>query len=453
MSKSKLAQSLVNPNYHRANAADNLKHKKPSHLSWLFYCAEVRRRIMLVQESISCILPSKQTVMSSHEPFLTEIVNNPANMEPRLVYADWLIENGDPLGEFIQAQIELAGDCTPARKKELSRIQKSSKPKIPAKHKLAKQHLRKPEYRHGFIEHATIGLQAFIDHGKALCQQYPLRSIQLTAGSNKMENLIECAHLKHIEAIDFRSNDFDSQSVEVFANCEHFKNLRSVHFRSSNFGLPAAKAMANSKHLVKFESIEFSNNKQWNDDCMEAICQSKTLGGLKRICLEGADLSRGFCKHLASAKFRNSLESFEITFAEIGDNGLEELISNPFPNLKTLLLNACDLSGKGLEFLCKNHKRLPKLTTLGLNFNAIDDRGAIALSKSEFLTQLLSVRMSQNELGLEGLKAIGGSPKRNKKTKFYLPKNKVRGGQLSHLIQLHGNFGSFDRDRVAAVRP
>ncbi|MFK7767592.1 MAG: TIGR02996 domain-containing protein [Mariniblastus sp.] len=383
--------------------------------------------------------------MSSHEIFLSEIVNNPSNMDPRLVYADWLIEKGDPLGEFIQAQIELAGNCTAARKKTLSKIQKSLQPKLSPNNKLAKQHLRKPDYRMGFIEHATIGLQAFIDHGNVLCQQFPLRSVQLTAGSNKMDKLTECAHLKHIEHIDFRSNDFNSESVAKFANCEHLANLKSIHFRSSNFGEPGALAIANSKYLSNVESIEISNNEEWSNECMKVICESKTLSGLKRFRLEGSNnLTQPFCKHFASATFRENLQSLEFTFVKVGNSGLTELIRNSFPSLSTLLLNGCNLSGNGLAFLCKNNERLPSLTTLGLNFNSIDDRGAIALSKSELLAQLLDVRMSQNQLDFEGLNAIAKSPKRNKKTKFYLPKNPISGSQLLALIESHGNFGKFD---------
>ncbi|MCA9068942.1 MAG: TIGR02996 domain-containing protein, partial [Planctomycetaceae bacterium] len=34
--------------------------------------------------------------MSSHEAFLKEIVANPDDLTPRLIYADWLDEQGDP---------------------------------------------------------------------------------------------------------------------------------------------------------------------------------------------------------------------------------------------------------------------------------------------------------------------------------------------------------------------
>ena len=46
--------------------------------------------------------------MDSHEAFMRPIHENPDDDSPRLVYADWLEENGYPLfAEFIRVQIEL----------------------------------------------------------------------------------------------------------------------------------------------------------------------------------------------------------------------------------------------------------------------------------------------------------------------------------------------------------
>ena len=62
-----------------------------------------------------------------HEAFLSDILASPEDDAPRLVYADWLSENGDePRAEFIRAQVELPrgtlkGD---ARRKLQARVNK-----------------------------------------------------------------------------------------------------------------------------------------------------------------------------------------------------------------------------------------------------------------------------------------------------------------------------------------
>src|SRR5262245_12486953 len=44
-----------------------------------------------------------------HEPFLSAILANQVDDAPRLCYADWLVRQGDPRGEFIRLQVALAG--------------------------------------------------------------------------------------------------------------------------------------------------------------------------------------------------------------------------------------------------------------------------------------------------------------------------------------------------------
>ena len=46
--------------------------------------------------------------MSDEQRLLAAIVEAPDDDAPRLVYADWLQSRGDPRGEFIQLQCQLA---------------------------------------------------------------------------------------------------------------------------------------------------------------------------------------------------------------------------------------------------------------------------------------------------------------------------------------------------------
>src|SRR6266571_2688786 len=46
--------------------------------------------------------------MAQDEGFLRAIIEEPDDVALRLIYADWLDERGDPRGEFIRVQCELA---------------------------------------------------------------------------------------------------------------------------------------------------------------------------------------------------------------------------------------------------------------------------------------------------------------------------------------------------------
>jgi uncharacterized protein (TIGR02996 family) len=47
--------------------------------------------------------------MPTHDEFLQAILASPTDNGPRLIYADWLDEHGDPRGEFIRVQCTLEG--------------------------------------------------------------------------------------------------------------------------------------------------------------------------------------------------------------------------------------------------------------------------------------------------------------------------------------------------------
>src|SRR5262245_16421863 len=52
--------------------------------------------------------PCEQPIMPSLLSFLDELKQNPDDDALRLIFADWLMEQGDPRGEFIRLQVECA---------------------------------------------------------------------------------------------------------------------------------------------------------------------------------------------------------------------------------------------------------------------------------------------------------------------------------------------------------
>src|SRR5262245_55829511 len=52
---------------------------------------------------------AKGFLMTTRESLLAAVHESPEDDAPRRVYADWLTDHGDPRGEFIAVQCELAG--------------------------------------------------------------------------------------------------------------------------------------------------------------------------------------------------------------------------------------------------------------------------------------------------------------------------------------------------------
>jgi uncharacterized protein (TIGR02996 family) len=55
----------------------------------------------------------------THQDFIDAILAEPGDDVPRLIYADWLEERGDPRAEFIRVQVEMATLARPLERKSM----------------------------------------------------------------------------------------------------------------------------------------------------------------------------------------------------------------------------------------------------------------------------------------------------------------------------------------------
>lgn len=147
--------------------------------------------------------------MPSHDAFLKEITANPEDLTPRLVYADWLDEQGDPRGEFIRVQCELARlDETDERYPDLLFRERE----LLAEHRLEwlkplRPYIRSGTFRCGFVERAKMRFRAFLREGEKLAKLTPLRVVALTASgaSTSMSELSDTKILKQLVGLEFFS--------------------------------------------------------------------------------------------------------------------------------------------------------------------------------------------------------------------------------------------------------
>jgi uncharacterized protein (TIGR02996 family) len=104
--------------------------------------------------------------MSTEAAFLRAIREEPDNDDVRLIYADWLEERGDPLGDFIRDQCALANICfdDPRRPRLMKRALE-----LLTKHgdEWAMRFglpSRGQRLWQGFLRKVTVPLKAFLDH-------------------------------------------------------------------------------------------------------------------------------------------------------------------------------------------------------------------------------------------------------------------------------------------------
>src|SRR5437588_8349072 len=127
--------------------------------------------------------------MDHARAFLQDIIEHPEQDAPRLIFADWLEEQGESdRAEFIRLQVRLArlGEEDPGRPELEDRAGD-----LLAEHE---EEWAGPlrglaldwRFRRGFVEQVVLPGQAFLDHAGRLFDTFPLRAAHLLLQPSEM---------------------------------------------------------------------------------------------------------------------------------------------------------------------------------------------------------------------------------------------------------------------------
>ncbi|MBL8796922.1 MAG: TIGR02996 domain-containing protein [Planctomycetia bacterium] len=143
----------------------------------------------------------------AHDPALLQaILEQPADDQLRLIYADWLDERADPRGEFIRVQLALAGlkHDDPAYRalfeREVALILQHKEEWFPLR-----QAFTHWECRRGFMDEVHGDAEKFLDVAETLLASNPVRIVRLEDVDASLERLAECRPLGRVEKLFLRN--------------------------------------------------------------------------------------------------------------------------------------------------------------------------------------------------------------------------------------------------------
>jgi uncharacterized protein (TIGR02996 family) len=235
--------------------------------------------------------------MSDRDALLAAILADSADDTARLVFADWLAENGESdRGEFIRIEIELARtpptteDDERRRRVLLHRHEELLKehraewlaPFLP--------HARKPAFDRGFVSSLDVPAHSFLQHAERWFAITPLTRVKFTnsfvvdkdAGRRTTRPVFASPLLARLEAIDLEQCGLTAIDIEDFARCPALPRLRELVLAWNRIGNEGAIALAGMPQLTGLESLDLVGN-GIGDAGARAIAQSPHLGGLKEL--------------------------------------------------------------------------------------------------------------------------------------------------------------------------
>jgi uncharacterized protein (TIGR02996 family) len=209
--------------------------------------------------------------MTQADTFVQAILDDPDDDAPRLIYADWLDEHGDPArAEFIRVQIALARRRPGALIAELSAREREllaahqNEWAAPVRDLVPCSDCR---FHRGFIEEIEVGIQKLLACADDLFQRVPLRrlNLMLTPRENwekvyEVRLLVECPALTRLVNLDLSGNGIGSDGVQALAVSPYLTRLTTLNLSQCRIGDRGARALAESPLLSRLVDLDLSDN-------------------------------------------------------------------------------------------------------------------------------------------------------------------------------------------------
>lgn len=366
-----------------------------------------------------------QAQAKEREPFIRAILEAPDDPAAYLVYADWLEDNGDALGELIRIQWQLEDESLAAkdRKQLTKREQQLLKEhealwlgdlaedligqKGPADLLYGDRKFYQWEMGRGFLDslHIEYLLPAFSQALKKSPLACTLRKLTIRDPSNAWQ-------LEDIE--EYQDNEWDEDDAPALKllNGTRFDNLRQFEVSEDDQCHCMTPTVQNMiKLMPRLESLQLDAHSinvgaifrlklpqlksltlQHTADRypLEVLAGNASMSGLESLFIwphamdydaEGAYIDFEGFRALCRSKHLTSLTNLTLYLTDVGNPGLEELVKSPlYERLTTLNLVYGIITEEGVETLVAAGPA--RLEQLNLSGNYISKQGVDRLREA-----------------------------------------------------------------------
>jgi len=365
--------------------------------------------------------PQARTLDRDGAALLEAVLAAPDDDEPRLVYADWLTEQGDPRGEFILVQIELArlggDDATGPRAEEL----RAREAALFAKHKKGWQALApggrveltigdrrwvhgsptKWEFCRGFARAVTMNAADLVANSELLFAREPVERVHLTNGDLE-EVLARAAGLERLRELDLARFKLRGGAADALFGSDRFPSLRALDLSSSGINVATAQAMARATRaqFPSLRSLNLADNRV-GDKVLAALGRAPLVSAVEELNLLrsafGATGARAFVDGTRGARWRRLL----VTAADLAGEAGRALAESPaLDAIEELMLQFCRLEDDAVVALTR--RPLPSLRALRLAYNPLTARAHEAVAAAPWRAQLTVLEIDRSIAGTIG---------------------------------------------------
>lgn len=217
--------------------------------------------------------------MTQADAFLQDILAHPDDDAPRLIFADWLEEQGDAnsvaRAEFIRIQCALAAGKIPEQqhaelvRREEQILDEWDKEWVRPIRRLVQNW----EFHRGFIHYVGMWADTFLKRAGQLFRRAPIQHLRLQARmySQSYPDLVldppfsvaalaDNKHLRRLRSLDLSENQLESRHVRALLVSEHLTNLTDLGLADNRIGDSGIRALASSPLLGRLERLDLCGN-------------------------------------------------------------------------------------------------------------------------------------------------------------------------------------------------
>jgi uncharacterized protein (TIGR02996 family) len=385
-----------------------------------------------------------------HDALLRAVIDQPDDDGPRLIYAEWLAENGDPdRADFIQLQCAAAAlPPGTARWEDLRQREQ----KLLGQHREAwlqpirtalglrprgwlgwlggsePDPLRDAQFRRGFVEELHLPAGLFLDHAAELVRQTPLRKLTLDfppsefVSESMFARLLDCPQLAVLAALEVNAPHLGEDVLPRLLRLPAVQGLREFGVTSPELDPGRVAALRGVPLLDRLTRLRLRaqagllpnpqeawallnrvTRHRWHIGGngtaagVEALLSVSEFPALTDLALSSVGLDAAGAALLASSDLATRLTGLDLSHNPLGADGLRTLLDGPWPALTRLTLDDTGLGDAGASELAFS-PHLRRLERVSLTHNVIGAAGAMTLSDSPHLIGRTTVVLADNPI-------------------------------------------------------
>ena len=431
--------------------------------------------------------------MTHGAAFLQAVLAEPDDDAPRLIFADWLEERGDPRGAFIRLQcaLERLSPADPARpdlEDEADALLRLHEEEWTAPLQGIASQWR---FHRGFVEQAAMAGDEFLAHGDDLFNAFPIIRLQIRMNRRQVAAVASSPHLARLWALDVSSCRLRDAGVEELLASPYLTRVNALDLARNDLEGPAFRMLIESPLMTRLTWLNLSFNGSLGVSAARRLAQSPAAAALQMLGLSHTNIGPGGLRDLLTSTFLASLTDLRAENINLfgalpvtdlisgpvlsrlsaldlggfsGPAGLAELLRSPvLARLTTLRLSFCDLRLEGVQAIAES-SHLSGLTTLDLSLNQIGAKGMLMLTASPQFCRVRSLHLPANAIRDAGARALAASPHMTRLTTLDLARNSIGGPGIRALaesanlarlrsLDLSGNYVGLESVRALAASP